>query len=94
MLEVMEKYGPMNHLTEFRVRNLTMGSVLILLPFMPALRRLSMKYSAEAEENATNLTDELFGKIFRKTKFPVRKKVDDISFDNIRTRTKLKLRQS
>ena len=61
-----------------RLRNLSMGSVLILLPFVPGIKRLTMKYSLagggtknNADSTAPNLTDELFQKIFKKNKFEV-----------------------
>ncbi len=75
MLGVMEKYGPMSRLEHLRLSNLSMGSLLILLPFAPALRTLSMKYREDQESSLAdlmtvpNLTDELFGKIFQKNKF-------------------------
>ncbi len=77
MLGVMEKYGPMSRLEHLTVRNMSMGSLLILLPFAPNLRTLSMKYrevasssSSNADDAAVpNLTDELFAKIFQKNKF-------------------------
>ena len=43
MLNVMEKYGPMTKLETVEVRNLSMGSVLILLPFVPNVRKLVMR---------------------------------------------------
>ncbi len=79
MLGVMEKYGPMSRLEHLTVRNMSMGSLLILLPFAPNLRTLSMKYrevasnsNSNADDAAVpNLTDELFAKIFQKNKFEV-----------------------
>ena len=81
MLNVMDKYGPMEKLEELHVKNLSMGSVLILLPFVPNIRKLSMKYSSRVNSNSSsgdgspNLTDELFLKIFKKNTFPVRKQL-------------------
>ncbi len=77
MLGVMEKYGPMSRLEHLTVRNMSMGSLLILLPFAPNLRTMSMKYrevasnsNSNADDAAVpNLTDELFAKIFQKNKF-------------------------
>ena len=79
MLGVMEKYGPMSRLEHLTVRNMSMGSLLILLPFAPNLRTLSMKYREVASSSSSNssaddaavpnLTDELFAKIFQKNKF-------------------------
>ena len=43
MLNVMDKYGPMTKLESVEVRNLSMGSVLILLPYVPNIRKLVMK---------------------------------------------------
>ncbi len=75
MLGVMEKYGPMSKLEHLRLSNLSMGSLLILLPFAPSLRTLSMKYreedGASGDLAVPNLTDELFEKIFQKNKFQV-----------------------
>lgn len=76
MLGVMDKYGPMARLERLTVRNLSMGSLLILLPFAPGLRHLSMKYQLpqgqdQAADAVPNLTDDLFVKIFQKNKFQV-----------------------
>ena len=71
MLDVMEKYGPMDNLEELSLRNLSMGSILIILPFAPVLKKLSLKYMQEGGESAPNLTDQLFQKIFIKNKFKV-----------------------
>ncbi len=71
MLSVMDKYGPMEKLEHLSVCNLSMGSVLILLPFSPYLKTLSMKYQLGDGDTAPNLTDELFLKIFKKNKFEV-----------------------
>lgn len=71
MLSVMDKYGPMADLEVFKVRNLSMGSILILLPFMPNVRVLAFKYTQQAEESASNITDDLFRKIFKKNEFKV-----------------------
>ena len=40
MLTVMGKYGDLCQLEELHLRNLGMGSLLILLPFAPHVRRL------------------------------------------------------
>ena len=74
MLDVMEKYGPMEKLEHLRLRNLSMGSLLIILPFAPNLRTLSLRYNAARggaaaasdESAAPNLTDDLFVKIFQR----------------------------
>ena len=74
MLDVMEKYGPMEKLEQLRLRNLSMGSLLIILPFAPNLRTLSLRYNAARggtaaandESAAPNLTDDLFVKIFQR----------------------------
>ena len=73
MLSVMDKYGPMEKLEELHLKNLSMGSVLILLPFIPGVKVLSMKYSSRTGgDSSPNLTDELFFKIFKKNTFQVR----------------------
>ena len=74
MLSVMDKYGPMEKLEELHLKNLSMGSVLILLPFIPGVKILSMKYSSRTAsagggDSSPNLTDELFFKIFKKNQF-------------------------
>ena len=74
MLDVMEKYGPMEKLEHLRLRNLSMGSLLIILPFAPNLRTLCMRYNtarggaaaASEDSAAPNLTDDLFVKIFQR----------------------------
>ena len=73
MLDVMEKYGPMEKLEHLRLRNLSMGSLLIILPFAPNLRTLSLRYNAARgataaidDSAAPNLTDDLFQKIFKR----------------------------
>ena len=71
MLNVMEKYGPMEKLEFLSLRNLSMGSLLIILPFAPNLKTLMMKYKQEGPDSAPNLTDELFVKIFKKNPFKV-----------------------
>lgn len=73
MLDVMGKYGDMAHLEVLTTRNLSMGSLLIVLPFAPGLRTLSIKYSGAAGGGgeAPNLTDALFQKIFARNKFQV-----------------------
>ena len=45
MLSVMDKYESLERLEELHLRNLGMASVLILLPFCPGVRVLSLKYS-------------------------------------------------
>ena len=40
MLTVMGKYGDLCQLEELHLRNLGMGSLLILLPFAPHVRRV------------------------------------------------------
>jgi hypothetical protein len=77
MLDVMEKYGPMEKLEVLTLRNLSMGSLLIILPFAPNLKSLSLRYnvtraSSADDSAAPNLTDELFQKIFKRNKFVVR----------------------
>ena len=69
MLTVMGKYGDLCQLEELHLRNLGMGSLLILLPFSPHVRRLTLKYSLRAEEGAPNITDSLFLKIFERNPF-------------------------
>ena len=69
MLTVMGKYGDLCQLEELHLRNLGMGSLLILLPFAPHVRRLTLKYSLRAEEGAPNITDSLFLKIFERNPF-------------------------
>ena len=74
MLDVMEKYGPMEKLEHLRLRNLSMGSLLIILPFAPNLRTLCLRYNAarggaaaaSEDSAAPNLTDDLFVKIFQR----------------------------
>ncbi len=80
MLGVMDKYGPMSRLEHLTLRNLSMGSLLILLPFAPNLKTLSMKYrevsgggNTDGSDSVPNLTDELFAKIFAKNRFQVSK---------------------
>jgi len=71
MLDVMNKYGNLRKLEELHLKNLSMGSLLILLPFCPNLRKLTLKYSlsGRGDEVAPNLSDSLFLKIFEKNKF-------------------------
>jgi len=77
MLDVMEKYGPMEKLEHLRLRNLSMGSLLIILPFAPNLRTLCLRYNAarggaaaaSEDSAAPNLTDDLFVKIFQRNQF-------------------------
>merc|ERR1719348_298548 len=40
MLSVMNKYGSLKRLEELHLRNLGMGSVLIILPFCPNVKKL------------------------------------------------------
>lgn len=44
MLDVMIKYGNLKKLEELHLKNLSMGSLLIILPFCPNLRKLTLKY--------------------------------------------------
>eukprot|EP00090_Calanus_glacialis_P003393 TRINITY_DN12513_c0_g1_i1.p1 TRINITY_DN12513_c0_g1~~TRINITY_DN12513_c0_g1_i1.p1 ORF type:complete len:570 (-),score=148.82 TRINITY_DN12513_c0_g1_i1:78-1787(-) len=76
MLDVMNKYGNLKRLEELHLRNLGMGSLLILLPFCPELKALTLKYSLRSDEAAPNLTDSLFLKIFDKNKFENLQKVE------------------
>jgi len=69
MLGVMDKYGNLRKLEELHLKNLSMGSLLILLPFCPNLRKLTLKYSLRGDEAAPNLSDSLFVKIFEKNQF-------------------------
>merc|ERR1712080_414151 len=52
MLGVMDKYGNLRKLEELHLKNLSMGSLLILLPFCPSLRKLTLKYSLRGDEAA------------------------------------------
>ncbi|CAB4062259.1 unnamed protein product [Lepeophtheirus salmonis] len=69
MLSVMNNYGPLNQLEELYLKNLSMGSLLIILPFAPNLRTCTLKYSTRNGEMAPNLSDSLFFKIFEKNRF-------------------------
>lgn len=69
MLDVMEKYGPMQRLETLHIRNLSMGSLLIILPFTPLVKSVKLKYRTTDPDAAPNLTDELFKKIFKKNQF-------------------------
>jgi len=71
MLDVMIKYGNLKKLEELHLKNLSMGSLLIILPFCPNLRKLTLKYplSGRGDDSVPNLTDSLFVKIFEKNKF-------------------------
>merc|ERR1712012_22010 len=71
MLDVMNKYGNLRRLEELHLKNLSMGSLLIILPFCPNLRKLTLKYphSGRGDDTVPNLTDSLFVKIFEKNKF-------------------------
>jgi len=70
MLNVMNKYGNLNKLENLHLKNLSMGSLLILLPFCPNLVKLTLKYSLRSGDDAApNLSDSLFLKIFDKNKF-------------------------
>ena len=70
MLTVMNKYDSLRKLEELHLRNLGMGSVLILLPFCPKIKKLTLKYSLRGgDDGAPNITDSLFLKIFEKNKF-------------------------
>ena len=76
MLTVMNKYGSLKKLEELHLRNLGMGSLLILLPFCPNVKKLTLKYSLRADDGAPNITDSLFLKIFEKNKFMSLEKVE------------------
>merc|ERR1719348_1087495 len=76
MLTVMNKYGSLKKLEELHLRNLGMGSVLIILPFCPNVKKLTLKYSLRADHEAPNITDSLFAKIFEKNKFSQVEKVE------------------
>jgi len=69
MLTVMNKYGNFNRLEELHLKNLSMGSLLILLPFCPNLVKMTLKYSLRGDESAPNLSDSLFLKIFQQNPF-------------------------
>ncbi|XP_023341159.1 uncharacterized protein LOC111711133 [Eurytemora carolleeae] len=69
MLNVMNKYGNLSRLEHLHLKNLSMGSLLILLPFAPNLVKLTLKFSLRSDEAAPNLTDSLFLKIFEKNSF-------------------------
>jgi len=69
MLDVMNKYGNLKRLEELHLKNLSMGSLLIILPFCPKLRKLTLKYSLRSDDAAPNLSDSLFLKIFEKNPF-------------------------
>jgi len=69
MLDVMDKYGYFKRLEDLHLKNLSMGSLLILLPFCPEVRKLSLKYALRGDDSVPNLTDSLFKKIFEKNKF-------------------------
>ena len=45
MLDVMDKYDNLRKLEELHLKNLGMGSLLILIPFCPELKKLTLKYS-------------------------------------------------
>ena len=76
MLSVMDKYDSLLRLEELHLRNLGMGSVLILLPFCPTVRKLTLKYSLRSEEGAPNITDSLFQRIFAKNRFSELERVE------------------
>jgi len=76
MLDVMNKYGNLRRLEDLHLRNLGMGSLLILLPFCPELKALTLKYSLRSDEAAPNLSDSLFLKIFDKNKFQQLERVE------------------
>ena len=44
MLTVMDKYDDLRKLEELHLKNLGMGSLLILLPFCPEIKKLTLKY--------------------------------------------------
>jgi len=69
MLTVMNKYGNLNRLEHLHLKNLSMGSLLIILPFCPNLVKLTLKYSLRSDDAAPNLSDSLFLKIFEKNPF-------------------------
>ena len=70
------RYDSLLKLEELHLRNLGMGSVLILLPFCPNVRKLTLKYSLRSEEGAPNITDSLFQRIFTKNKFSALERVE------------------
>lgn len=76
MLSVMDKYGTLKKLEELNLKNLSMGSLLILLPFCPNLTKLSLKYSLRSGESAPNLSDSLFVRIFQKNQFKYIKEIE------------------
>ena len=45
MLSVMDKYDNLRKLEQLHLKNLGMGSLLILIPFCPELKKLTLKYS-------------------------------------------------
>jgi len=69
MMQVMDHYGDLGKLESLQLRNVGMGSLLILLPYCPALVRLSLRYSLRQDEAGPSLTDSLFTKIFTKNPF-------------------------
>ena len=69
MLTVMDKYGTLKKLEDLYLKNLSMGSLLILLPFCPNVTKLALKYSLRSGETNPNLTDALFLRIFQKNQF-------------------------
>ena len=76
MLSVMDKYDSLVRLEELHLRNLGMGSVLILLPFCPNVRKLTLKYSLRSDDGAPNITDSLFQRIFAKNRFSELERVE------------------
>ena len=69
MLTVMDKYDNLKKLEELHLKNLGMGSLLILLPFCPNIKKLTLKYSLRSDDAAPNISDSLFRRIFEKNKF-------------------------
>jgi len=69
MLDVMDKYDNLRKLEELHLKNLGMGSLLILIPFCPELKKLTLKYSLRSDEAAPNISDSLFRRIFEKNRF-------------------------
>ena len=69
MLTVMDKYDNLKKLEELHLKNLGMGSLLILLPFCPNIKKLTLKYPLRSDDAAPNISDSLFRRIFEKNKF-------------------------
>ena len=84
MLTVMDKYDDLRKLEELHLKNLGMGSLLILLPFCPEIKKLTLKYPLRlsglwvfysvqyllrSDDGAPNISDSLFRRIFEKNQF-------------------------